>query len=167
MKGVAMQTRKVTFFLFCGYLLVLTWMIVFKLDLSILYGRYGYQSLNIIPFAGTAVYDGVLDFPEILFNVVSFIPFGIYMEMLFRKASWGTNLLVAAVVSLTFEITQYVLLLGIADITDVLANSLGAAIGINIMYVLTSLWREKTYFRMNLLCLFMTVLVIVVAVLSM
>ncbi|HEL1619762.1 TPA: VanZ family protein [Streptococcus suis] len=155
-----MQTRKISVFLFCTYLVLLTWMIVFKFDLSILYGRYGFASINFIPLAGTAVYDGVLDFPEILFNIVSFIPFGIYMEMLFRKASWIVNLLVITLVSLAFEIIQYFLLLGVADITDLLANGLGGAIGINIMYVLTSVWHEKAYARMNIFCFILTFVVI-------
>lgn len=157
-----MQTKKLTGFLFFAYLLLLTWMIVFKMDLTVLYGRYGYASINLIPFAGTAVYDGVLDFPEILFNVVSFIPFGIYMEMLHRKASWITNLLIMLLVSLAFEVTQYVLLLGMADVTDWLANGLGGAIGINIMYVLTSIWREKAYDRMNVFCSLLTFFIILI-----
>lgn len=155
-----MQTRKISMFLFLTYLLLLTWMIVFKMDLSILAGRYSAAQINLIPLAGTAVYDGVLNFPEILFNVVSFIPFGIYMEILFRKASWTVNLLVILLVSLAFEIVQYILLLGIADITDLLANGLGGAIGINIMYVLTSIWHEKTYARMNVFSLVLTIFVI-------
>ncbi|HEM3577349.1 TPA: VanZ family protein [Streptococcus suis] len=155
-----MQTRKISMFLFLTYLLLLTWMIVFKMDLSILAGRYTTAQINLIPLAGTAVYDGVLNFPEILFNVVSFIPFGIYMEILFRKASWTVNLLVILLVSLAFEVVQYILLLGIADITDLLANGLGGAIGINIMYVLTSIWHEKTYARMNVFSLVLTIFVI-------
>lgn len=155
-----MQTRKISMFLFLTYLFLLTWMIVFKMDLSILAGRYSTAQINLIPLAGTAVYDGVLNFPEILFNVVSFIPFGIYMEILFRKASWTVNLLVILLVSLAFEVVQYILLLGIADITDLLANGLGGAIGINIMYVLTSIWHEKTYARMNVFSLVLTIFVI-------
>ncbi|HFI0053969.1 TPA: VanZ family protein [Streptococcus suis] len=157
-----MQTRKISMFLFLTYLLLLTWMIVFKMDLSILAGRYTTAQINLIPLAGTAVYDGVLNFPEILFNVISFIPFGIYMEILFRKASWTVNLLVILLVSLAFEIVQYILLLGIADITDLLANGLGGAIGINIMYVLTSIWHEKTYARMNVFSLVLTIFVILI-----
>ncbi|HFU4116748.1 TPA: VanZ family protein [Streptococcus suis] len=154
-----MQTRKISVFLFSTYLILLAWMIVFKFDLSILYGRYGFASINLIPLAGTAVYGGVLDFPEILFNIVSFIPFGIYMEILFRKASWIVNLFVIMLVSLVFEVAQYTLLLGVADITDLLANGFGGAIGINIMYVLTSVWREKAYARMNVFCLLFTLFV--------
>ncbi|WP_105118724.1 VanZ family protein [Streptococcus suis] len=155
-----MQTRKMSILLFLTYLLLLTWMIVFKMDLSILYGRYDLAQFNLIPLAGTAVYNGILNFPEIFFNIISFIPFGIYMEMLFRKASWIVNLFVIMLVSLVFEVAQYTLLLGVADITDLLANGFGGAIGINIMYVLTSVWREKTYARINVFCLVLTIFVI-------
>ncbi|MCQ8261413.1 VanZ family protein [Streptococcus suis] len=157
-----MQTRKISVFLFSTYLILLAWMIVFKFDLSILYGRYGFASINLIPLAGTAVYGGVLDFPEILFNIVSFIPFGIYMEILFRKASWIVNLFVIMLISLVFEVAQYTLLLGVADITDLLANGFGGAIGINIMYVLTSIWHEKAYARMNIFCLILTIVIILI-----
>ncbi|HEM2810001.1 TPA: VanZ family protein [Streptococcus suis] len=154
-----MQSRIISILLFLSYLLILTWMIVFKMDMSILYGRYDSVQFNLIPLAGTAVYNGILNFPEILFNIISFIPFGIYMEMLFRKASWVSNLLLILLVSFLFEVTQYFLLLGIADITDLLANGFGGAIGINIMYVLTSIWHEKAYARMNVFCLLFTLFV--------
>jgi glycopeptide antibiotics resistance protein len=88
------------------------------------------------------------------------------MEMLFRKASWFTNLGIILLVSLVFEVWQFVFLLGIADITDLLANGFGGAIGINIMYVLTSIWREKAYSRVNILCLSATVFVILITYLT-
>lgn len=145
-----MMTRKIARISFIIYLLALIWIIVFKMDLSILYGRHGYASLNLIPFAGTAVYNGVLDYPEIIFNIASFIPFGFYMEIIFRKAEWERNLAVILLTSLVFEVVQYLLLLGVADITDLLANSLGGAIGINLMYQATAVWREKAYWRMTI-----------------
>lgn len=157
-----MGSKKLTSLLFGVYLATLTWIIVFKMDLStLLLARYGYRSLNLIPFAGTAVYNGVLDYQEILLNVLCFIPFGIYMEMVFRKASWVQNLLVIDLVSLFYEVLQYSFMIGMADITDLLANGLGGAIGINIMYVLTSIWREQAYERMNQAALLGTVLILV------
>ncbi|MCQ8264357.1 VanZ family protein [Streptococcus suis] len=157
-----MGSKKLTSLLFGVYLATLTWIIVFKMDLStLLLARYGYRSLNLIPFAGTAVYNGVLDYQEILLNVLCFIPFGIYMEMVFRKASWVQNLLVIGLVSLFYEVLQYSFMIGMADITDLLANGLGGAIGINIMYVLTSIWRGQAYERMNQAALLGTVLILV------
>ncbi|MFX3939636.1 VanZ family protein, partial [Streptococcus suis] len=72
--------------------------------------------------------------------------------MLFLKSSWVDNLCLIILVSICFEVLQYLLLLGVADINDLLANGLGGAIGNNIMYVLTSIWREKSYVRMNIFC---------------
>ncbi|MGT2711480.1 VanZ family protein [Streptococcus oriscaviae] len=153
-----MGSKKITIFLFLIYLSFLTWIILFKMDLTNLFqARYATRSLNLIPFAGTAVYNGVLDYQEILLNILCFIPFGMYMEMLFRKASWVVNLTVICLVSLAYEVIQYGFMIGIADITDLLANGLGGAIGINILYMLTSIWREKTYGRLNALALAVTV----------
>ncbi|HFR3164697.1 TPA: VanZ family protein, partial [Streptococcus suis] len=41
------------------------------------------------------------------------------------------------------------------------------AIGINIMYVLTSIWREKAYVRMNIFCFVLTFFVILITYLAM
>lgn len=64
-------------------------------------------------------------------------------------------------VSLFYEVVQYSFMLGMADITDLLANGLGGAIGINVMYVLTSVWREKAYERVNQVASLGTVLILV------
>ncbi|MTB64966.1 VanZ family protein [Streptococcus sp. zg-86] len=158
-----MQSRKVTILLFGIYLMFLTWIILFKLDifstLQLAYIGSRESSINLIPFAGTAMYNGVLDYQEIGLNVLCFVPFGIYLEMLNRTATWGKNLSLMIAVSLAYEVLQYTFRIGVADVTDILANGFGGAIGINIMYVLTSIWREKTYERVNQLALLLTILV--------
>ncbi|WP_228065010.1 VanZ family protein [Streptococcus cuniculi] len=152
-----------TIFLFGVYLLFLTWIILFKLDvfstLQMAYNQEMERSINLIPFAGTAVYNGVLDYQEIGLNVLCFIPFGIYMEMLDKKATWFKNLAVMLTVSIVYEALQYTFQIGVADITDVLANGFGGAIGINIMYILTSIWHDKAYERVNQLALVLTIIV--------
>ncbi|OLF47988.1 teicoplanin resistance protein VanZ [Streptococcus cuniculi] len=156
-----MQSRNMTIFLFAIYLSFLTWIILFKLDvfstLQMAYNHEMGRSINLIPFAGTAVYDGVLDYQEIGLNVLCFIPFGIYMEMLDKKATWVKNLAVILTVSTVYEALQYTFQIGVADITDVLANGFGGAIGINIMYILTSIWHDKAYERVNRIALILTI----------
>lgn len=158
-----MKSRKVTTFLFIIYLSFLTWIILFKLDifstLQMAYYNEMGRSINLIPFAGTAVYDGVLDYQEIGLNVLCFIPFGIYMEMINKKATWVKNLAVMLSVSILYEAVQYIFQIGVADITDVLANGFGGAIGINIMYILTSIWHDKAYERVNRIALILTIVV--------
>lgn len=164
-----MQSRKMTFFLFGIYLLFLTWIILFKLDvfstIQIAYYNSLGRSINLIPFAGTAVYDGVLDYQEIGLNILCFIPFGIYMEMLDKNATWVKNLFLILAVSFTYEAVQYIFQIGVADITDILANGFGGAIGINIMYVLTSIWHEKAYEGVNKMALFSTIIVAILLLL--
>lgn len=157
-----MQSRKMTMLLFGVYLVCLTWIILFKLDVfsTLQIAQYSpIHSINLIPFAGTAVYNGVLDYREVGLNILCFIPFGMYMEMLNKHATWGKNLAVMVLVSLSYELVQYALGIGVADLTDLLANSFGGAIGINIMYVLTSIWHEKAYARVNQLALIGTTIV--------
>lgn len=161
-----MNSRKMTFVLFGTYLLFLTWIILFKLDISstlsdLQYNRINNmgRSINLIPFAGTAIYNGVLDYREIGLNILCFIPFGIYMELLNRQASWLRNVSLILLTSLFYEVLQYMWNIGVADITDILANGLGGAIGIIIMYLLTSIWREKSYTYTNQIALLFTIVV--------
>ncbi|MBF0787653.1 MULTISPECIES: VanZ family protein [unclassified Streptococcus] len=158
-----MQSRKMTIFLFGIYFSFLTWIILFKLDvfstLQMAYYNSMGRSINLIPFAGTAVYNGIMDYKEIGLNVLCFIPFGIYMEVLDKKATWVKNLALMLAVSVAYEAVQYIFGIGVADITDVLANGLGGAIGINIMYILTSIWYEKAYERVNKIALLLTIIV--------
>jgi hypothetical protein len=92
--------------------------------------------VNLIPFrdqfwALLGEIDPALATATLLANVVLFIPLGAALSARFPEASaWGL-LAVAAFVSLAVEGAQAVLDIGrLADITDVLANSVGAAVGI-------------------------------------
>jgi glycopeptide antibiotics resistance protein len=92
--------------------------------------------INLIPFrdqywALQGQIDAALSVATLLANVVLFIPLGAALAARFPRASgWGL-VAVAAFVSLTVEGAQAVLDIGrLADITDVLANSFGAAVGV-------------------------------------
>lgn len=94
--------------------------------------------VNLIPFrdqfwALQGQIDAALATATLLANVVLFIPLGAALAARFPTASgWGL-VAVAAFVSLAVEGAQAVLDIGrLADITDVLANSAGAAAGVAI-----------------------------------
>jgi glycopeptide antibiotics resistance protein len=92
--------------------------------------------INLIPFrdqfwALQGEIDPALATATLIANVVLFVPLGAALSARFPASSgWGL-VAVAAFVSLTVEGAQAVLDIGrLADITDVLANSFGAAVGI-------------------------------------
>src|SRR5690625_5812165 len=99
------------------YLIILAWIILFKMQFSIeaLYQFTGFRSVNLVPFEGTAVYDGILDIGEITYNVLIFIPFGIYISMLQPNCHFLQKIIHIAVVSLLFEVFKYIFIIGSWD----------------------------------------------------
>lgn len=98
---------------------------------------------------------GVLDLfkrPSIytvLFNLVMFVPFGIYMRYYF-KCSWGKTLLLSFFLSLFFELTQltglyfiYPRSYRLFDVDDLMINTLGGMIGFWISPLVSKLLPSK------------------------
>lgn len=73
--------KAVVWCLFIYYLLLLTWIIVFKMQLS-LAQLDRYRIVNWIPLAVSAYPDGRLNVSEIFNNVLVFVPLGIYLSLL-------------------------------------------------------------------------------------
>lgn len=115
-------------------MLVLIWIIVFKLQLGI-DSMVRVRRINLIPFYPGIVVGNHFRFYEIIGNVLIFIPFGIYLCMI--KKSWGiiSKFLIIVGTSFIFEASQYLLSVGISDITDIITNTVGGIIGIIIYYI--------------------------------
>ena len=118
-----MKSKKLTQILFVVYFIVLSWIILFKMELDIsLLCKMNLRSVNLIPFAGSLLVNGRVDVSEIILNIVAFIPFGVYIAMLNRRQNILIKALPIAGVSLLYEIIQYVFRIGASDITDLLGN---------------------------------------------
>lgn len=119
-----------------------------------------YREINLIPFAGSAIKNNQLDFKEILWNVLVFIPFGLYWSL--KKQNWPfwKKILLIAAVSLLFELIQFVFGIGGSDITDLISNTLGGTIGIGSYAALLRLLKEKTHKVLNIVGLIGTVCVV-------
>ena len=117
------KEQRMTQILLLCYLILLTWIILFKLQLPT-DGWIEYRSVNLIPFGASVVIDGAIDFREIFNNVWIFLPFGLYLGMLKPAWSFGRKLLAVVALSVTYEVLQYVLAIGASDITDVITNTL-------------------------------------------
>lgn len=126
--------------LFLLYLALLIWIILFKLQFSIL-DLDQVRKINLIPF----YYEHEVTFhaTEVLQNVLIFMPFGIYLCLLLPKSRFGRKLLLISVVSLLLEICQYVLAIGRSDITDLITNICGGLFGIILYKAAIRLFRNK------------------------
>lgn len=158
------KRNTLTLVLFAVYLLALAWLILFKLQFSIAVMDEG-RVVNLIPLLGSFDNNDVIRFGEIRNNILAFIPLGIYIWMLKSKWSFAKKVLATVVLTLAFEITQFIFAIGRADITDVLGNTLGGVIGIGIYALLFKLMKGKTNKVLNVLAAVLTALAILFVVL--
>lgn len=165
MAGIKPKKRNtLTLVLFAIYLLVLTWLILFKLQFSIPEMTEG-RIINLIPLLGSFNDNGVIRFSEIRDNILAFIPLGIYICML--KAPWPFVKKVLTIIGLTFvfEMIQFIFAIGRADITDVISNTLGGIIGIGIYALLSKALKGRTNKVINVLAAVFTILVLLLVAL--
>lgn len=141
MSAITKKQQKQTRVLFIIYLLVLIWIIVFKFSFS-LEDIPPLRSVNLIPLEGTAIRNNQYDYNELLSNVLVFMPFGLYISMLKPKWRFLTKLLPIAGTSLLFEILQYTFAIGATDITDLIGNTLGGALGIIFCFIVSKLFQS-------------------------
>lgn len=155
-----MGSKKVTKCLFAVYLLLLTWIILFKMQLSI-ESLPHLRNINLIPFGDSAIVNGKMDFDEIFSNLIIFVPFGVFMGMLSEQKSFIKKIIPVFLTSLCFEILQFAFSIGASDITDLLMNTAGGMAGIGCCFVLSKLFLGKTNKILNILCLVGMVLFLV------
>lgn len=137
------KEQRITLGLFLFYLILLTWIILFKMQVSL--SAFGHlRSVNLIPYGASVITNGKADFDEIFENILAFLPVGVYVSMLKPEWSFLKRLLPAFGISLFYEIMQFVLAVGASDITDLINNTLGGIIGIVIFALLQKIFGEKT-----------------------
>jgi glycopeptide antibiotics resistance protein len=120
------------------YLVTLTWMVLFKLTFNISRVlNYHHRSLNLVPFGASKIVNGRIDFEEIILNCVFFIPFGLLLNVNFKKAGFLPRLTCILVYSVAAESIQYIFAIGATDITDVISNTAGGFLGL-ILYDLSN-----------------------------
>ncbi len=155
-----MQKQKsLTVGLLAAYLIVLTWIIVFKMQLD--FSEFAhYRHVNLIPFGGALVVNGRIDVSEMLLNVAVFVPFGVYLCMLGGQGDWLKKAVPVLGVSLAYEAAQYILAVGGSDVTDLLLNTAGGILGFALFGVLQKLLKGRTVPVLNLLALVGTIFVL-------
>lgn len=113
-----------------------------------------YRSVNLVPFRSIISYLSGKDtvfrsfaFTNVIGNIVIFLPFGVYLALFNPDKRIFKNVLFVFLFSLSVEILQYTLKLGIGDIDDVILNCLGGALGIAAYKILLSIFKDTDKVR--------------------
>lgn len=144
--------------LFGAYLVLLTWIVVWKLEIPHS-DPVGVQRIKLLPFVASAA-GGASSLIEVAANLLLFVPFGVYLGLLRPGWSWLRVAAAAAGVSLAFEVAQYALAVGISDTTDVIVNTAGGLAGLGILALLRRELRGRTAAIVTRICLVGTVLAV-------
>lgn len=128
--------------LFILYLFILVWIILFKLQFS-LRDIDTIRFVNLIPFHYANSVGGLFQITEIRDNVLIFIPFGVLLSMQAPKMKLGSKILIILGTSFTLETLQYILSIGVTDITDLITNVSGGLIGILLYSFLLKTVKDK------------------------
>ena len=134
-------TNRLTTVLLSVYLMALAWILLFKLGVQFSYMER--RTVNLIPFNGAMIANGNIDLPEIILNVLIFVPLGIYAGILFRKWSFQKQLLFYFLVSLLVEGLQFILGAGAFDTTDIITNTLGGIIGLLLLKSIEKAFHDR------------------------
>jgi glycopeptide antibiotics resistance protein len=134
------NANKLTIVLFDIYLIVLAWILLFKLGV-----RFSYmskRSVSLIPFSEPLMRNSKMDFGEIILNVIIFVPLGIYAGILFRRWNLRNKLFFFFLVSFLIESLQFILRVGAFDVSDIITNMLGGIFGLMIFEVIERLFNN-------------------------
>lgn len=142
--------KVMTWILLAVYLLVMTWIILFKMSTSF-QELPNLRNINLIPFNGSVIANNQIDLTEIRDNILIFIPFGVYLSMLKPNWSFYKKVVPIAATSLLFELLQFTFAIGATDITDFIGNTSGGIVGIGIYLALCRILKTKTNKILNIL----------------
>lgn len=156
------KNQRMTEILFIIYLIALVWVIVYKMAFS-LSEMSGMRSLNLTPYAAPTRINGEILYEEMYFNVLAFVPFGVYMQILFEKWNVFQKILIFLTVSFSFEMVQYIFEIGASDITDIINNVLGGIIGLIVYKGIERAMdsRHQTHKSVNIFAAFCTLVVLI------
>ena len=154
--GSVSKYRSLIIYSFILYMLIAYFMVILPLpDRASTVGNTLQDHLNLIPFKQIWLYwhDKAINMEtlrvymksmalwQLLFNILLTVPFGIYMHYYFKK-SFKQTILLSFLLSLFYEVSQLTALFGIypgpyrlADVEDLICNTLGGAIGFQLVYL--------------------------------
>jgi glycopeptide antibiotics resistance protein len=98
-------------------------------------GGYSY-SVNLVPIKNTwkelRYINGIGRFnyfSNIFGNILLFLPFPVVLKMFLKVYKFSTVLFMSLLLSIAIESLQFIFKVGVADIDDVILNTIGACIG--------------------------------------
>ncbi len=133
-----------------------------------------FRTFNLIPFKSIKhYYSGsfaiIIAHINVFGNILIFIPFGIYLQLYLKDKSILKSFVITLISSVIIEVVQFAFGIGIADIDDVILNTVGGLIGILIYKILVLVFKSDDSVENLIICMvavFAVLYVVIMAVAS-
>lgn len=143
MRGEQMEKeRRITNGLAIIYFVILTWIIVFKMQFSF-ENLPKIRNINLVPFGESVIINGKVDFGEMIDNAIIFIPAGLYLNMLKKDWKFSKKIGIIVGISFIFEMLQFIFGIGATDITDIINNTIGGFLGLGIYQIFYQIFKTE------------------------
>lgn len=154
---VFVKSKKWTVGLLVFYLIALLWILIFKFSFSIADVPH-LRNINLIPFGDSVIVNGTVDYSEMIQNLLAFIPYGLFVHILWEHKPLWQQFIPMVCTSLLVETVQFIFAVGASDITDVITNSLGGIIGVLTAIGFSKVCKKNWVSIINILALIAAVL---------
>ena len=128
------KQKSVSYVVFCVYFILLIWLVLFKFATS-LSSLPRMRSINLTPFYYNQETNTHLE--EILYNIIVFVPFGVYVQVFKEDWKIATKCLAVFGISFLFEVVQFIFAIGASDVTDLMGNTFGGICGILLCMIIS------------------------------
>ncbi len=81
--------------------------------------------------------------PEIVLNIIVFIPVGLLLALSLKRINWLNTLLIGCILSFSIEAMQFFLKRGLSEIDDIFSNTIGCMIGYSIYEISKGIYSLK------------------------
>lgn len=125
--------------------LLLCSMVLLRKDIRLV----GYNFKPFRSYVGYFCFNEEYLLPQVLLNILVFIPIGLLLCLSFRNWKWWQMLSIGGGFSITVELLQLLYKKGFCEIDDVIHNMLGCLIGI-VMFRVIIRCHQKVFFRSTL-----------------
>jgi glycopeptide antibiotics resistance protein len=148
-----MITRKRVFISCLFYVIVLVWIISFKMNMEqpifecmYYFGQFTLKERFMMSLS-TFKFEGLFnDWKDFLVNMCFFMPLGVYCFELMKKHSFLKGLGIAFLLTLVLETVQLITTVGYFTFNDLVSNTLGYVIGYLIYFLMNRLLNKKVIF---------------------
>ena len=100
------------------------------------------RGINLIPFSFGQLSNTRFQWTDIGYNILAFIPAGFYFSA-FGKRKIVSGIFGSLLLSLCFEVLQWIFALGASDITDLMMNTAGGVLGTGLYFILDKILNGK------------------------